>query len=384
MAERRLSWENVVGDKTIESGGYTGDLLELGRKHLDEAAKNGRITAEEYGKVISTMISSAYTQAIRFELDRALREAEIDIAYAKLDNELLDQALKMVQHDTARYDLNYIKPEEAKSARLKNEIAEYDLDNIKPEELKLIKAKNNSEMLDQTLRIVQHDTARYELTYLKPEELRLVQAKLVTEDRNQALLGEKVRTEKANVGKTEAERNILRFESDNIKPEDLKLMQAKVKTAEYEQDFTEQKSIAEKIKNGLEDTIATTSVLDQPAAKIDTSNSIYKKQTDTHEAQEKLFIRQTESFDDAQLQNLFNTQTKYSSMVAQEVSTYNLLEIGQDAHVANIYNAMVSRINSHDEENEIPDIPRIKGCELTDQDCAPCIPSDNSCPNGSQ
>ena len=315
-----VNWYNVTGDKTLENGGYAGDLLQLGRVHLDEAASNGRVTNEEYGKVISTMISSAYTQAIAFELLKELRESEITVAYEQVVIEQLKQAGL----------------------------------------------------------IVEHDTARYELTYVKPEELRLIQSKIVSESKGQALIDEKIKTEHAVVGKTEAERDSLRFDMSNMKPKELELMTAKVETSKYEQDLMEQKSLAEKIKNGLQALSVPTNAGGQSGT-ILTTNSLHTQQIETAESQTDLLKRQETAFDDVQLQKVFDSQIRYSSMIYQDNPNPDVLEMGQDVHVSNIYNAMADRINR---EPSPVNVPKITECEITDGgEYTGCVPDFNG-PDG--
>ena len=62
-----LSWDKIVGDKTLDDGGYVGDLLAVARAHLDEAFTKGEVTAGELGEVYTTMIASAFQQGIAFD-----------------------------------------------------------------------------------------------------------------------------------------------------------------------------------------------------------------------------------------------------------------------------------------------------------------------------
>jgi len=152
----------------------------------------------------------------------------------------------------------------------------------------------------------------------------------------------------------------------------------------------EQKSLAEMIKNGLKDEILPKVVLGV-SSNISTADSTYAKQIEINDAQQSLLTRQEVAFDDVQLQKVFDTQIKYASMIFQDDPDPNVLEIGKDTHVANIYNAMLNRVNSVDDEL-MPNVPHIKGCELpiayeddgtTPSDCQPCGPDDSNCPTGS-
>ena len=82
-----VNWFNVAGNKTIEDGGYAGDLMKVARAHIEEAKAKGEITQQEAGQIYSSMIPSAFQTALQFEMQKE---------GADLDNEI-----KLVQRETA-------------------------------------------------------------------------------------------------------------------------------------------------------------------------------------------------------------------------------------------------------------------------------------------
>jgi len=61
------NWENIVGDKTLENGGYVGDLLTIARLHLEGAKEKGELREEDAGTAYSQIIIDAMKDAIAFE-----------------------------------------------------------------------------------------------------------------------------------------------------------------------------------------------------------------------------------------------------------------------------------------------------------------------------
>ena len=61
-----IDWSVIVGDKTLANGGHFGDLMTLGRAHLEEAKAYGEITEGDSGQVYSALISTSIKEAIQF------------------------------------------------------------------------------------------------------------------------------------------------------------------------------------------------------------------------------------------------------------------------------------------------------------------------------
>lgn len=64
-----VSWDSIIGDKTLLSGGYVGDLLTIARAHIDDAVANNRLTHAQAGEIYTAMIPAAMQNGISFELE---------------------------------------------------------------------------------------------------------------------------------------------------------------------------------------------------------------------------------------------------------------------------------------------------------------------------
>jgi hypothetical protein len=82
---RQIDWDNIVGDKTLDNGGYFGDLLELSRVHLEESKKKGEIREEDAGEAYSTAIIESMKNAISFELGGNKGQLEVCYLQAQVD-----------------------------------------------------------------------------------------------------------------------------------------------------------------------------------------------------------------------------------------------------------------------------------------------------------
>ncbi len=79
-----ITWDSIVGDQTINSGGYVGDLLTLARAHVDAAIKNNELTKEAAGQVYTALIPAAIQNGIGFAMQEQLTEAKIAVEEDKL------------------------------------------------------------------------------------------------------------------------------------------------------------------------------------------------------------------------------------------------------------------------------------------------------------
>ena len=68
MAVDSVNWKNLVGEKTIESGGYCGDLMAVARAHIKDAIDNQQITQEQAGEIYTAMIPSAFQTALAYSM----------------------------------------------------------------------------------------------------------------------------------------------------------------------------------------------------------------------------------------------------------------------------------------------------------------------------
>ena len=65
-----MSWDEIVGSKTIDDGGYVGDLMTLARAHIDASVTGGRLTKSEAGQVYASMIQNSIQTGIRYAVDK--------------------------------------------------------------------------------------------------------------------------------------------------------------------------------------------------------------------------------------------------------------------------------------------------------------------------
>ena len=59
-------WDDIVGKKSLEDGGYVGDMLEVARKHIEDAKLKNQITQAQAGELYSTMIPAAFSNALTY------------------------------------------------------------------------------------------------------------------------------------------------------------------------------------------------------------------------------------------------------------------------------------------------------------------------------
>ena len=87
----QVNWDNIIGDKTLDSGGYFGDLLQITRVHLENAKELGELREEDAGVAYSTAILDSMKEAIRFELDEGKSQLELCFLQAERKPGLLHQ-----------------------------------------------------------------------------------------------------------------------------------------------------------------------------------------------------------------------------------------------------------------------------------------------------
>ena len=83
-----IQFENIVGQKMLDNGGYFGDLMSVLGAHIGDAIDNQRITQAEAGQIYTGVIPGMIQQAVQFELGHELGEEQIRkaVAETKLTN----------------------------------------------------------------------------------------------------------------------------------------------------------------------------------------------------------------------------------------------------------------------------------------------------------
>ena len=65
-----LDWTDVVGQQTIDDGGYVGDLLKVARAHIDASVASNRLTQNQAGQVYATMVDSAIKTGVQYAIEK--------------------------------------------------------------------------------------------------------------------------------------------------------------------------------------------------------------------------------------------------------------------------------------------------------------------------
>ena len=63
-----INWINLVGEQTLDKGGYVGDLMTLARAHIDDAVAKNRITRDQAGEIYTAMIPSAFQTGLAYSM----------------------------------------------------------------------------------------------------------------------------------------------------------------------------------------------------------------------------------------------------------------------------------------------------------------------------
>ena len=62
------NWTNLTGQKSLEVGGYIGDLMTVARAHIADAVASQEITQAQAGEVYSAMIPSAFQTGLAYAM----------------------------------------------------------------------------------------------------------------------------------------------------------------------------------------------------------------------------------------------------------------------------------------------------------------------------
>lgn len=80
------------------------------------------------------------------------------------------------------------------------------------------------------------------------------------------------------------------------------------------------------------------------------------------EAQEALYVRQREAFDDNKYQKLFESQLNYNGMVFQDADTPDVLDVALENKVNDVFNRIITSTGSRTDavtQNEVNEMPEI-------------------------
>ena len=65
-----LIWEDIIGDKSLDNGGYVGDLMTVARAHIDASVAANRLTQNQAGQVYASMIQNSIQVGVKFAVDK--------------------------------------------------------------------------------------------------------------------------------------------------------------------------------------------------------------------------------------------------------------------------------------------------------------------------
>lgn len=64
-----LDWNDVIGEKTLDNGGFIGDIMTVARAHIDASVSANRLTQAQAGEVYAAMIQSAIQTGVKYSID---------------------------------------------------------------------------------------------------------------------------------------------------------------------------------------------------------------------------------------------------------------------------------------------------------------------------
>lgn len=64
-----LVWKDIVGENTLDNGGFVGDLMAIGRAHIDASVSQGRLRQDQAGEVYASMIQNSIQTGMKYAVD---------------------------------------------------------------------------------------------------------------------------------------------------------------------------------------------------------------------------------------------------------------------------------------------------------------------------
>ena len=98
-----IEFSDLVGESTLSSGGYIGQLMDLAHAHIAKAKNSGSITQKEAGTMYSAMLNSSFQTGLEFLLnkdqaeaatDKVLADTELAAARLDIDNNMAEAELE--------------------------------------------------------------------------------------------------------------------------------------------------------------------------------------------------------------------------------------------------------------------------------------------------
>ena len=310
-----VEWKNIVGNKTLQDGGYFGDLMSLGRLHIEESLGRGELTHAEAGQVYSTLVQNSIQQAINFELNDAKVEQEICFLNAQKDWQVEKTEIDRCLADS-ECALNAKKGE-----LIDEQIQTEDLKN-RPDGLlenEIIKMRADAEVAQQQVEIAKAQVALEEAKAIGTIRKEYGFAYSVDPVTGEITVGEDLGDGKidSEIDDIVAAAALKVAQTEEI-PKDSRRKDCKT---QHECDYIVEQ--IEKIKTDIvNETDETASKISLNAAQenklaCDCCNASKLANADVllKDAQECLYRRQTEGFNDHALQKLYEAQLQTWGMV---------------------------------------------------------------------
>jgi len=148
MENNVIEWKSIVGESTLEDGGYAGAFMSLARAHLEQAVSDGQLTSSQMGEIYATMIPAAFDKGMQFALQKKMTELQMDELSSNglKDRELKDAQIaaqysnsELQKQQLAELELNGTKDRELKDAQIadvKSQQSERESNGLKDRELK--------------------------------------------------------------------------------------------------------------------------------------------------------------------------------------------------------------------------------------------------------
>lgn len=97
-----VTFAEVVGAKTLNSGGMFGDLLKVARVNIEDSKANGELTEEAAGQVYASAVGIAMQQAVQFALTHGKAQKEIAYIASQREYQMLKIDVEKEELDIKR------------------------------------------------------------------------------------------------------------------------------------------------------------------------------------------------------------------------------------------------------------------------------------------
>lgn len=147
-----IDWSKIVGNKTVNDGGYAGDLLTLSLAHLQLVRDENQLTESQVGEIYASAVSTSIREAINFELQLPQVTSQVEATEVKSEQLVLD-------------------------GQKNRELTEVEIDyKLKQEEL--VDSNIIGSGYDNERKLEEATMSTFERTFLQPKELEKLETDL--------------------------------------------------------------------------------------------------------------------------------------------------------------------------------------------------------------